>query len=268
MSDLLAWSDARAVFRLVDELKQLGHEPLSWKKHLLTELASLVGSSVAIGGEAPASGFLSPSTHAGCVDIGWGTESDRSTWLAACDRTEAGLDPSDESVAALGANSFTCERQELATDTAWYRSGMFNEHYRPAGLDHYLLSHRRIPELGVVHYVILFKGLRHPRFTNRDRMIVHCLQRELGEAWRVASRAKLPRRLQETLDWLERGASEKEVADRLGIGRQTVHTYCKLLHKRFDVRSRGELLARARMRPRAPRLVLDAYLGSGARSGF
>jgi hypothetical protein len=36
-----------------------------------------------------------------------------------------------------------------------------------------------------------------------------------------------------------------------------VHTYCKLLHKRFGVRSRGELLARARMRPRAPRLVLE-----------
>jgi DNA-binding CsgD family transcriptional regulator len=145
----------------------------------------------------------------------------------------------------------------LATDAAWYRSGMFNEHYRPAGIDHYLLTYRYVPELGLIHYVVLFKDLRASRFTERDRTIAHYVHRELGETWKAARKAVLPRRLRQTLDWLERGASEKEVADRLGVGPQTVHTYCKLLHKRFGVRSRGELLAHARMRPRAPRLVLE-----------
>jgi DNA-binding CsgD family transcriptional regulator len=257
MSQVLAWEDARAIFRLVEELKQLGHDPVTWRMHLLSQLIALTRGSVAVGGESPLSSFLSPSTHAGCVDTGWTTESDRRTWLAACSRTEPDLDPSDESIATLSAASFTRERQDLASDTAWYRSDMYNEHYRPAGIDHYLVSHLRIPELGAAHYVILFKGLRDRRFTGRDRAIVHCLHRELGEAWRAANQAMLPRRLRQTLEWLELGASEKEVADHLGISQQTVHAYCKGLHKRFGVRSRGELLARARTRPRAPRLVLQ-----------
>jgi DNA-binding CsgD family transcriptional regulator len=257
MPHRLAWRDVRAVFRLVEETKQLGHDPLSWREHLLVELGALVGAAVIVGGEAPVNGFLSPSTHAGCLDLGWATDSDRRVWLAACERTEPNLDPSDESLSALVAASFTRERQDLATDAAWYRSGMFNEHYRPAGIDHYLLTYRHVPELGLIHYIVLFKELRASRFTERDRTIAHYVHRELGETWKEARKAVLPRRLRQTLDWLERGASEKEVADRLGIGPQTVHTYCKLLHKRFGVRSRGELLARARMRPRAPRLVLE-----------
>jgi hypothetical protein len=79
----------------------------------------------------------------------------------------------------------------LATDAAWYRSGMFNEHYRPAGIDHYLLTYRYVPELGLIHYVVLFKDLRASRFTERDRTIAHYVHRELGETWKAARKAVL-----------------------------------------------------------------------------
>jgi DNA-binding CsgD family transcriptional regulator len=42
------------------------------------------------------------------------------------------------------------------------------------------------------------------------------------------------------------GDSEKQVAVRLSFSPYTVHDYVKLLHTRFGVRSRGELLARCR----------------------
>jgi DNA-binding CsgD family transcriptional regulator len=53
----------------------------------------------------------------------------------------------------------------------------------------------------------------------------------------------LPRRLQETLDLLLAGQSEKQVAARLGISYHTVHEYVKILYKRFRVASRSQLLA-------------------------
>jgi DNA-binding NarL/FixJ family response regulator len=51
-------------------------------------------------------------------------------------------------------------------------------------------------------------------------------------------------RLQETLELLLSGESEKQIAARLELSRHTVHEYVKALYKRFDVSTRAELLAR------------------------
>jgi hypothetical protein len=258
MLDSVRWRDARAAFRLLDEVKQLGHDPCDWRRHLLLELGALVGAQVGLAGEAPRNGFLSPTTHVGCTDVGWSTDRDRRVWLAACERTERDLDPTDVALARFGSASYTRMRHELVPNADWYRSPMFNDHYRPAGLDHYLVSHRYVPEHRLVHYLILFKDGRRARFTDREARLVHYIHRELASAWTEASRVALPRRLWETLSCLQAGCSEKEIASRLGIAPHTVHTYCKQLHRKFGARSRGELLARTRSLPRAPRLLLAA----------
>ena len=54
----------------------------------------------------------------------------------------------------------------------------------------------------------------------------------------------LPRRHLQTLQRLLEGDSEKEIAARLQVSPHTVHVYVKALYKRFQVSSRGELLAR------------------------
>jgi DNA-binding CsgD family transcriptional regulator len=46
------------------------------------------------------------------------------------------------------------------------------------------------------------------------------------------------------LQLLLAGHSEKEVARRLGVSRNTVHHYVKAIHRHFRVSSRSELLAR------------------------
>jgi DNA-binding CsgD family transcriptional regulator len=51
-------------------------------------------------------------------------------------------------------------------------------------------------------------------------------------------------RLRQTLVALLSGDAEKQIAARLRISRHTVHVYVKALYKRFEVTSRGELLAR------------------------
>ena len=48
----------------------------------------------------------------------------------------------------------------------------------------------------------------------------------------------------ETLEGLLAGDSEKQIAHKLGVSRNTVHVYVTALYRRFDVSSRGELLAK------------------------
>jgi DNA-binding CsgD family transcriptional regulator len=54
----------------------------------------------------------------------------------------------------------------------------------------------------------------------------------------------LSRRVTETLEQLLGGASEKEIADRMGLSAHTVHQYVKAVYRAFRVRSRAELMAR------------------------
>src|SRR5882724_569837 len=51
-------------------------------------------------------------------------------------------------------------------------------------------------------------------------------------------------RMRETLHGLMRGDSEKQIALKLGISRNTVHVYVTKLYRNFAVQSRVELLGR------------------------
>jgi FixJ family two-component response regulator len=51
-------------------------------------------------------------------------------------------------------------------------------------------------------------------------------------------------RLEETLRALMTGASEKQIADTLGVSKHTLHQYVKTLYRRFSVSSRPELMAK------------------------
>jgi DNA-binding NarL/FixJ family response regulator len=64
---------------------------------------------------------------------------------------------------------------------------------------------------------------------------------------RAAPASPLPElspRMEQTLDRLLLGDSEKQIANRLGLSRHTVHVYVKALYRGFGVSSRGELLAK------------------------
>jgi DNA-binding CsgD family transcriptional regulator len=49
--------------------------------------------------------------------------------------------------------------------------------------------------------------------------------------------------LRQTLACLAEGDSEKQIAGRLGLSPATVHQYVTMLYRRFQVRSRAQLLA-------------------------
>ena len=55
---------------------------------------------------------------------------------------------------------------------------------------------------------------------------------------------RLPPRLQQTMQSLLAGDSEKQAAAKMGVSPHTVHVYVKSLYRRYNVSSRGELLAK------------------------
>lgn len=59
----------------------------------------------------------------------------------------------------------------------------------------------------------------------------------------VADGLQLSPRLRQTLEALTQGDSEKQIAAKLKVSPHTIHVYVKQLYKRFNVSSRGELLA-------------------------
>ena len=68
-------------------------------------------------------------------------------------------------------------------------------------------------------------------------------------------------RLSQTLNLLLDGKSEKEIATTLKLSPHTVHNYVKALHQRFEVCSRGELLAKVGKQKRGdfrPRLSAES----------
>src|SRR5688500_5956447 len=66
----------------------------------------------------------------------------------------------------------------------------------------------------------------------------------LSNAERRDPQSDLSPRMRQTLQSLLAGDSEKQAATKLGVSQNTVHVYVKQLYRRFDVNSRGELLAR------------------------
>jgi DNA-binding NarL/FixJ family response regulator len=81
----------------------------------------------------------------------------------------------------------------------------------------------------------------------RKRKMVADFCHLLGEEYSrpvVRSIPGLSRRHEQTLEGLLAGDSEKQIAHKLGVSRNTVHVYVTALYRRFDVSSRGELLAK------------------------
>lgn len=153
-------------------------------------------------------------------------------------------------VAMLGerAPAVTRRRRDLVADGAWYRSEFVNEWRLRWGLDDVIYGHRQLAADTTIGIGVNREPGDRP-FSEEDRDLLGlftgqsaCLYRDLRDGG-AAIFAGLSRRERETLDLLLGGLSEKQVAARLDVSVNTVHTYVKSLYRRLGVRSRGELLA-------------------------
>jgi DNA-binding CsgD family transcriptional regulator len=117
------------------------------------------------------------------------------------------------------------------------------------GIEDFQFSQRSCPAGRVSLVISPQRAFGDRYFTQRDEALLSLFHDELARlVGTVLSAGPSPLsglspRLRQTLHALLAGDSEKQVALRLGISRHTAHEYIAALYRRFDVRTRAELLA-------------------------
>ncbi|HEU6447543.1 MAG TPA: response regulator transcription factor [Verrucomicrobiae bacterium] len=81
-----------------------------------------------------------------------------------------------------------------------------------------------------------------PMTTHIARKVVQSFQKPASAE--ISPTANLSEREQQVLDLLSQGLIYKEIADKLGISYETVHTYIRRIYEKLQVRTRTEAVAK------------------------
>ena len=255
-SGRLRLSDVRAAFRLIGECRELGADPLAWRRHILDGLRLLTGAQLALylqirdlGTEAEQ--ITEP------LDSGFLDQSHRALWAQYQRENAQRTDPFHLSYYRAFTGSLLTRPLDLVVDLpTWRRSTHYNQYIRPCGLDDRITSSVQLPETSpaATQVLVLHRSAADgwfPRCTTRLVHLFHeellpLLGRQLALPGTRQRERDLPRQLQQVLRCLLGGDSEKQAAARLGLSRHTVNRHVQRLYRHFDVHSRGELMFRCR----------------------
>lgn len=256
-SQQLRLEDVQAAFRLVIEVREHQADQMAWKTHLLAGICKLIGANSGFAVEAPIP--LDPDNPGmvNLVEVGWITPAQRQVCAEYFKVQKLAGDPSIPPFAAYSGRSVSLTRDQLVDQRTWYASDHVNVVRRTADSDAFVLSQQVIPELGIKQVFQVSRSWKDATpFEPRHRRIVRLVHQELGRLWqrdlehqRNNPINQLPPRLRQTLDLLRQGNSEKQIAAQLSITRHGAHNLIRRLHRRFNVATRGELLAFAEAHP-------------------
>ncbi len=248
-ADRLKPRDIRAAYRIVGECRDLGADLIAWQESLLTGLCDVLGAQVGISGNMRH--FGSGNEHSlGTVRIGWPSAEAEQLWLEYA--LNVPIEHTPEYPALIGKDErfVTRTRDQLWGRKAWYRSKTYNQRHKRVGIDDYIISIQRLPFGDLWHTLWIHRAEGEPGFGRREWWIVRVVHEEIGgmigNALASASEPLLsdltPRR-RVVLEGLLEGLNEQDVADRLGLGRATVHEHVLAVYRHYAVSSRGELMA-------------------------
>lgn len=263
----LKLSDVKAVFRLVGEVRELGADPQQWRPHMVRKLGRLIGATIVVSSEV----HFRRNAHTGTmrvIDIGWVCDPEGEVTQVNTEREDerpeafwlvAGSEKQEANGNSAAGSSDQASSSAAPGSRGRDEDGKEGEELVPVtpttkiyGGTSFILSQVTLPHVGAVDQLGLHRQWGDAPFTRAQHRLVRIFHLELARLWRrdVLRQAKepssdLPPRLSQTLDALLEGDSEKEIAAKLDLSRHTIHNYVKALHQRFQVSSRGELLAKA-----------------------
>jgi DNA-binding NarL/FixJ family response regulator len=108
-----------------------------------------------------------------------------------------------------------------------------------AGASGYML--KRTPGAELLEAIREVQRGGSPMTTHIARKVVQSFQRAAGT---VDPTATLSEREQQVLDLLSQGLIYKEIAEKIGISYETVHTYVRRIYEKLQVRTRTEAVAK------------------------
>ena len=253
---MLSAAQARAIWKLVNECRELGDDRVAWRAHCLNEVGRLVDSDLGVLGEM--GGCQELKLRDMGVTFSWRSDFPGTSALdpmVAKFRTDPNLSPAmmayHEENRSVGGKCLS--HKELIEDRDWYRSVDYQYIQEPFGMDAIMWCFRRLgagladESCGLV--LVRQKGRRS--FNPRDRTLVRELNAMLAglvggplARYRDPSPSELPRRTRQVLACLLEGDSDKQIAARLRIASSTVNEYTKAIYRFFGVNARTELMAR------------------------
>lgn len=255
-SQRLRIRELRQLYLLVGECRELGADALAWRMHMQQSLCRLLHGQLTIFTESTVVAPPGTKDWLRCdihLDYGFGSAAERDVMNRLYENDSPMIEgsPFTPKFAANPARSLATRREVYLSDREWYRGFFYNEYIRPAYKDHALMMRLRFgPE---IHLLVMQREQGEPTFELRQERLARLFVREWAKSFgtELAPRdgfsvRDLAPRLRDVLLCLLQGDSEKQAALRLGLSPHTIHDYVKMLHKRFRVQSRGELLARTR----------------------
>jgi len=247
---ILRFQDVRRAFRVIGDCRDVGDDSDQWQELAMQGICRIVGAAAATGGEGRWQRPLHPLAAVSSYAVGLDPAA-KAALFAYMHEFGVNADPIFQGLQRRLERLVTRRRGELVSDREWYASKAFNDYHRRAGIDHQLTSIYQRRRSDAVSCLTLPRALGDRDFSDYECALAAFFHYELG---RLIGRAlasgldphsdSLSPRLRETLTYLLEGDSEKQAALRMGLSCTTVHQYVTMLYRRFDVRSRAELLAR------------------------
>lgn len=252
----LCEEDVRAVVNLLGKVAIVEGDHRAKKRFLVSGLARIIDADVWVWIQARQSEVETATPIPFLmIDGGWASEEQKVRCFQWHGEPEFGQ-LINTKFNTIRNQKFTRSRQQIIDDDTWYGSVHYQRDCVPAGLDEFMtssypLGYDEVSGQLTLSIVGFYRTLGKPPFSDRDRCIAHLvvfevdwLHREGAEVPAADHVADLPPRLYQVMLFLLAGDSAKQIAHKLDLSVHTVREYCKSLHQRFDVQSRGELLAK------------------------
>jgi DNA-binding CsgD family transcriptional regulator len=239
--------DIRHVYRIVNEIADLGHDPDEWRPHLAAELLKLSDLQSCHLYVMPLPVTVD-NANIGKIAI-WGLdETANRMWCEYGARGDLSADPCTPEIMRRMQQPFTSVRSLLVNDRDWYTSPYFNDFKKQMRSDDILVSIVPMPQIGILHGIGGDRRAGSKPMGRREIICTGLIHQELARRWHrslaqsVLIERKLSRRLRELLGYLRGSDSEKDIAARMGLSPHTVHNHVRRLYREFKVSSRAELL--------------------------
>jgi DNA-binding CsgD family transcriptional regulator len=245
----------RRAMRIVGECRDLGSNPAAWLKHAAEGLRDLVGARYVLAGLNPPQGFRLHSDTAIVVFTDFESSEKREAFMRYMADEAQLRDPAFVRWQQRRRPGWTVRRDQLITDEVFQAAESYKLRTEVLGIEEYIFSEFANASGTVTFGLAVHREVGQPRFSPRQQRLINLFHSELarlvGPVLSDGTKglsAALPRRLRQTLWCLLEGDSEKQVANRLGLSPNTVHSYVVALYKRFGVSTRSELLSNLLMR--------------------
>jgi DNA-binding CsgD family transcriptional regulator len=247
--------ELKSMLRLAGEAGELPHNSDQRRRHILQGLCRLIGAQsglLFVLGRDPLGRLMD---HDYFLTTGMSPIQDLALRDYVLTENPQPTNPIVPLILRARGDILTQHRRHVTDDEGlWYRSDFFEQIQSPLEFDDMLYPRMTLPD-GRILAVGFLRPLGERMFTDRDCMLIDVFHSTAGRLYGTFETSgaaapptdprfsALPRRLRPVLEHLLRGDAEKQVAQKLGLSRHTVHEYIKVLYKKLNVSSRAELLA-------------------------